>query len=272
MSNALKRFMTSRAFMEFHRRMRELYEELELNHSMVGFNYRDGCITSTKFYYVFRRPFGVNGPFPIPMLEDQYRRVIERRSAEHFQDRLLPGGWLTFTIKFDAQGNCSRGFFLRVEAPNQQLIDNTCLRHRELGFEAADFDRGYGQYLMEGDDGPRASEYLYLLRPERLAHLADMYDVDFSRAGCVEISACGSPHHMDQKFIAVTLLPVAGRRFVEGVPAAVRIPFQGMDSQLCCPAVSPTTGQRSIYVTGRWEGGRFSCSLVDELVARCLVS
>lgn len=255
-------------FRDFHAAMMRLSERVELGHTMIGFNYLDGSIVSTKFYYVFRDDVGLRGGFPVPGLEAEYRRAMAHASAFHLGARLVPGAGLTLTIKFDPLRRVSSGFFFRVVAANDHLVDNIIAMYPELDLGRPDFDAGYGQYVLIQDGTTRTSKYVYLKAVGKLEAWGRRYGIDFSGADCVEIAAADSADKSAQKFITIGLDDRMGSDFLRRVPPAIADCFSGLDYQLCCPAIAPASGQASVYVIGRLNGGKFSCSPVEEMVGR----
>lgn len=261
--------IASNAFADFHAGMSALAGRLPMTHTMVGFNYRDGAILSTKFYYVFRGLLPAGEPCPVPALAADYAALAGAADPGYLEALLRPGAGLTFAIKCDASGNLTRGFFFRVAADNRALVENICSTHAELGLDRGCFEDGYGQYVLSGPQGITRSRYVYLRAVDRLAAAGQLHDIDFARAGSVEIAAADQPDRRCHKFIAFGLDDLAGPAFHAQVPREIRAAFAGRQFRYCCPAIVPATGQCSLYVIGTpLASGGFACSPVHVLVTR----
>ena len=158
--------LTNKEFEAFNSKMFELDKINKMNHTMIGFNYNIEQIISTKFYYTFYSDSNIDKSFPIPELNEVYKNVHLKISNYHLKEKFVPGGGITFVIKFDNSFNVTRGFFFRVNDDNRKLINNLIRLYPELNFTLDDFENGFGQYVLINKNGIEYNEYLYLKNNE----------------------------------------------------------------------------------------------------------
>lgn len=259
---SLQEIVKSPSFVDFNVKMKSLSLDTDLNHTMIGFNYRNNQIISTKFYYVFYEDLALDCLFPIMELKEYYKKYIEQRSEFHFKTKLTSGGGLTFTIKYDEQLNVTRGFFFRLTNNNETFVNRLIRLYPEFNFNSADFESGYGQYVLYNQEGVKTSEYLYLKSTEKLVSIEDKYGISLSETNCIEISSARENNTADHKFIAMGGAPVMKENFKKNIPESIKNIITGTELQFCCPAFT-NEEKYSIYIIGKIENSKFSCSPID---------
>jgi hypothetical protein len=237
------------ALIEFNQLMESLKNETRPNYSCVGFNYKGEEISSVKFYYVFFNHLSI--PFVIPELKETYVQHIKDVSEKHLSTPLLPGAGLTFTIKFDAQMNITKGVFFRVDRNNQSLKDNFIHIFSEYDFDNSDFCDGYGQYLLFKNGKISTSEYLYLHNFQKIEQLGKEFGIRFSDSDMVEISSSGTSDRKNIKFIAIGGSQLIDDCFYNRIPQKIRNLFNSDNLQYCCPAINSIDQTLSVYVYGK---------------------
>lgn len=239
------KILKSLDFIEFDTKMKAILN-LNLSHSMLGFNFKNKKITSTKFYYVFYGDLMNFNKFPIPELEDIYMNVMKNRSDYHLQTKHSLGGGLTFVIKFDEELNITKGFYFRVKSENRLFLENTMDLYSHYAIEFDDFESGYGQYVLFKDSKIEKNEYLYL---NNVSKIKDTQNIYFSKAKAIEISSAGDRNIKTKKFIALGGNETIGNDFYASLPSEL-VKFNKKD--WVCPAINLDSGQQSLYYFNKY--------------------
>lgn len=233
-------------FIKFHKQQIDLMKNSNQSGTCIGINFKDGNILSIKFYYVFLEKFSFKKPFPIPELQDGYKKLIDK-AAKNISDISLPGCGLTFAIKFDFNLNSTKGLFFRINQDNTALIDNVISNYPEINFNKNEFENGYGVFLTTKGNVISESNYIYLSNTDRLKCWEEKFDISFSGAGTVEINNANSKKR-NQKFLLIHEKNKISDQFYSKIPKIVREVINNWDINLWSPAVNPTTEIYSIYI------------------------
>lgn len=228
-------------FIDFNKKMLELGKVMEMNHTMVGFNFKNKQIISTKFYYVFFGKGDIQGMFPILELEKDYKNLLNKKSNYHLTTQYTPGGGITFVVKFDKLLNSTKGFYFRLDVDNRDLINNVVNLYPELNFNINDFENGYGQYVLYDNKSVKFNEYLYLRNTNKIK---DTNEIPFSLAKTIELSSSKSINRKENKFIAIGGHEIVNDNFFDQMPNELK---KADKSNWVCPAINFETGVRSIY-------------------------
>lgn len=232
-------FLEHPEFIEFNKRMSEMV--LSMSHTMVGFNYTKDEILSTKFYFVFYGTLPKPSSFPIDELREDYDCLFPYYSKKHLLTKYLPGGGLTFAIKFDKKNRVSKGFYIRLDRENCELREQAKKIYSQFYFEDDDFEDGYGQYVMLHQDNKEYSQYVYLKDGKKLSNLCG---IPFDRANSVELSAIKTDGSHSSKLIAIGVSDLISTDFYNNMPDAL----SNLNCKnLVCPAVNIHSKQYSIY-------------------------
>ncbi len=235
-------FLKKDEFIEFYNKMIEFEKVMLLNHTMVGFNYTKNEILSTKFYFVFYGDLPLSNYFPIKELKEDYKSILPYYSKKHLSTKYLPGGGLTLTIKFDAMNKVSKGFYVRVERDNSDLLNRAKKIYSQYHIEDNDFENGYGQYVMLHQDFKEYNQYVYLKSGDKLANL---YDIPFEKADAVEMSSIMTNNDSKpSKIIAIGNSHLVTDSFYHNMPDDL---LNLGCKNLVCPAIDTYSNQYSIY-------------------------
>lgn len=242
MNYNFNRILNDSEFIDFNKKMDVFRDILYLNHTMVGFNYTKDKILSTKFYYVFYGELPSSDYFPIKELKDDYKSILPYYSKRHLLTKYLPGGGLTFTIKFDVLNRVSQGFFMRVDRDNSKLISRAKELYSQFHLDDNDFENGYGQYVMLHQDFKEYNQYVYLKSGDKLANL---YDIPFEKADAVEMSSIMTNNDSKpSKIIAIGNSHLVTDSFYHNMPDDL---LNLGCKNLVCPAIDTYSNQYSIY-------------------------
>lgn len=252
-------------FLSFHNLMSELSGIM--NYSYIGFNYSEEKVISVKFYYVFFENIDFQGRFPIPELENIYKKMINDSSVYHLTTPFTPGGGCTFTIKFDFDETITKAFFFRVKNNNSEIVHNIQKLYPIFSFNTSDFEDGYGQYVLWKNGDCIKNEYLYLTNSGRIHAIETKYGIHFSKTPCTEISSAGDVAS-SQKFIALGGDNLMSEAFLDKIPCSIRNIVKGLNVELCCPAVNPSKEEFTIYAYSKGVQKNDGYSPIDEMMKK----
>jgi hypothetical protein len=231
----------SQVFIDFQKSMVQFSDEMELNHTMLGFNFIENEILSTKFYYIFFGKLPAAEFFPIPELQNEYDKLIPISSEKHLINKYLPGGGLTLTIKFDNNGNARKGLFLRLKSDNATLKANAKKIYSQFHLEDEDFEDGFGQYIMLQGAEIEKSRYVYMKNTGKIKKL---YDIPFDITTSIELSAIETNGTKESKLIAIGTSEIITDEFYQSMPKTIQ---KLKRTNLVCPSINLHTKERSIY-------------------------
>lgn len=238
--------LEQQSFRDFNNAIIGLGKIAPLNHTMIGYNFKEQKILSTKFYYVFYDNGKlVKKGFPIPILEKLFNDLLQKQSTTHLTTKNLFGGGITLTIKFDKELNPTQGFYFRVSENNNLLVENITRMYPEFNFERNDFEDGYGQYVLFKNNNIVLNEYLYLRNTSKIPN---SNGIAFSKTNAIEISSANSNYKSEQKFIAFGNNTLFNEKFLAPMPLHIK---NSDPNKMFCPAININNHICSIYLLDR---------------------
>lgn len=245
--NGLTKILNQPSFQEFHGLMRNLSNKMELNHLMVGFNFNDEQVLSTKIYYAFYGKMISMEEYPLDVLHEKFLEILPIFSEEHISTKYSPGGGLTFTIKYDENLNESKGFYVRCQGDNAALINTAIKTYNQFELQPEDFDRGFGNYYMYKNGQCTKSQYIYLNNCKKIGTLNN---IPFSKSKSIELSAIRTDIETEKKLIAIGDNSLVSDLFYESIPQELK---SLRKENFFCPAVNINNTLRSIYYFSKFD-------------------
>lgn len=235
------------SFIEKISRINTIYSN---NYKMIGYNFNDNGISSIKFYFVFFSNYFIfsKDNFPIPRLREKFEEYYTIKHDYFLKNKFTAGGGLTFTIKFNENGDIKEGFYFRNQSENSKLIQNIIDLYPKLDIHFADFEAGYGNYVLLQNDKILESKYIYLNNTTKLYPLQKESGILYTQCSSVEISSADIKENNKQKFIALSLDNLIDQSFMNIIPDSISSYAFQNKARLICPATSIKRDINSIYL------------------------